>query len=82
MLPVPPHPRAAEHELARLGPLTVTHASLFALRTMVAVAVLLSTALLACVVVLWGRLRRAEQALREATPPEAADVPVPARPKR
>ena len=75
MLPVPPRPRALERQLARLGPLTVTHASLFALRAMVGVAVLLSAALLACVVGLWSRLRRTEQALRDATPPEAADGP-------
>jgi type III secretion protein J len=80
MLPVPPHPRTAERQLARLGPLTVTHASLFALRTMVGVAVLVSAALLACVVGLLLRLRRTEQALREAAASEVTDVP--ARPRR
>jgi type III secretion protein J len=79
MLPVPPRPRAPERQLARLGPLTVTHASLLALRAMVGVAVLVSAALLACVIGLWGRLRRTEQSLRAATPPDVPDAPVRAR---
>lgn len=72
MVPAPPRGRPPERELARLGPLTVTHASLFALRSMIGVAVLLNAALLACVVGLWSRLRR----LQQAQPgPEAAEAP-------
>ncbi len=66
MLPAPPRPRQPEHQLAQLGPLTVTHASLFALRGIIAVAAVLNAALLACVVGLWLRLRRAEHELRAA----------------
>jgi type III secretion protein J len=79
MVPAPPRTRAPERELARLGPLTVTHASLFALRTIIAVAALLNAALLACVGVLWGRLRRTEQRLAQADAAEAAEAPSPAR---
>ena len=49
MLPAPPRARPAERQLARLGPLTVTRSSLLGLRTLVAVAVLVNAALLACV---------------------------------
>jgi type III secretion protein J len=73
MLPSPPRPRLPERQLARLGPLTVTHASLLALRGMIGVAVLLNAALLACVVGLWLRLRRAEQGLRAARSDDAAE---------
>jgi type III secretory pathway lipoprotein EscJ len=66
MVPAPPRGRPPERQLARLGPLTVTHASLFALRSMIGVVVLLNAALLACVVGLWGRLRRSEQRLQQA----------------
>ena len=66
MLPSPAHARASEQQLARLGPVTVTRASLVALRAVIGVAVLLNAALLACVVALWGRLRKAEQHLHEA----------------
>jgi len=66
MLPAPSRPRPPDRQLARLGPLTVTHASLFALRGIIAVAAVLNAALLACVVGLWLRLRRAEHELRGA----------------
>jgi type III secretion protein J len=64
MLPAAPRPRPPDRQLARLGPLTVTHASLFALRGIIGVAAVLNAALLACVVGLWLRLRRAEHELR------------------
>jgi type III secretion protein J len=80
MLPAPPRPRSSERQLARLGPLTVTHSSLFALRTMIGVAVLLNAALLACIVGLWSRLRRTEQRLHAAETAEATEAPV--RPRR
>lgn len=85
MLPASPKPRPPERQLARLGPLTVTHASLFALRGIIGVAALLNAALLACVVALWFRLRRAEQELRatrgdgDAQPPRGALNPRPSR---
>jgi type III secretion protein J len=76
LLPAPPRTRPAERQLARLGPLTVARGSLPALRVVVGVAVLLNAALLACVLLLWTRLRRAEQRLPEAPPAE------PTRPRR
>jgi type III secretion protein J len=74
MLPAPPRVRPSERQLARLGPLTVTRSSLVGLRTLVGVAVLVNTALLACVLALWSRLRRAERSLAESRPsqPERA----------
>jgi type III secretion protein J len=75
MVPAPPRPRPPERQLARLGPLTVTHASLFALRTMIGVAVLLDAALLACVLALWSRLRRAEERLEQAPSTETTEAP-------
>jgi type III secretion protein J len=80
MLPAAPRPRPPDRQLARLGPLTVTHASLFALRGIIGIAALLNAALLACVVGLWLRLRRAEHELRagrgdEAQPNRASAKP-------
>jgi type III secretion protein J len=65
MLPVPASPRPAETRLARLGPLTVTRASLVALRAVIGVAVLLNATLLAGVIALWVRLRKAEHHLQD-----------------
>ncbi|HTQ02650.1 MAG TPA: hypothetical protein VMI54_02295 [Polyangiaceae bacterium] len=76
MLPAPAKPRPPDRQLARLGPLTVTQASLFALRGIIGVAAVLNAALLACVVGLWSRLRRAEHQLRTARP---EDEPSPKR---
>jgi len=70
MLPAPTRARPAERQLARLGPLTVTRSSLLGLRALVGVAVLVNAALLACVLGLWSRLRRAEKHLADARPAE------------
>jgi type III secretion protein J len=67
MLSAPARTRTAERQLARLGPLTVARGSLSTLRAMVGLAILLNAALLACVVLLWARLRRAEQQPDAAT---------------
>jgi len=75
MLSSPAHARPAEQQLARLGPLTVTRASLVALRAVIGVAILLNAALLACVIGLWARLRKAEQHLHEARSEEPHDRP-------
>jgi type III secretion protein J len=79
MLPAPSRPHQPDRELARLGPLTVTHASLFALRGIIGMAAVLNAALLAFVVGLWLRLRRAEHELRatrgeDASPPNRASA--------
>jgi type III secretion protein J len=61
VMAVAPAPgRSPSRELSRLGPLTVTRASMTPLRGMIAVAVLLNVVLLGCVALLWARLRRTE----------------------
>jgi type III secretion protein J len=70
MLPAPPRARPTEHQLARVGPLTVTRSSLLGLRALIGVAVLVNAALLACVLALWARLRRTESTLAESRPSE------------
>lgn len=71
MLPAPARARPAERQLARLGPLTVTRSSLLGLRALVGVAVLVNAVLLACVLGLWTRLRRAERHLADTRPSES-----------
>jgi type III secretion system YscJ/HrcJ family lipoprotein len=63
--PVPLPARRAERELARFGPVTVTRASVFPLRTIVGLALLLNLGLLAALFVVWTRARRAESNLAE-----------------
>jgi len=70
MLPAAPRARTGERQLARVGPLTVTRSSLLGLRALIGVAVLVNAVLLACVLALWSRLRRAESTLAEARPNE------------
>jgi type III secretion protein J len=67
MTPAPPRARLVERELARFGPLTVTRASMTALRVVLGVAVLANAILLGCLVALWSRTRRLEEKLVEAT---------------
>ena len=55
--------RPPERELSRVGPITVTRASLSPLRLVAAGAVALNLALLAAVLLLWSKVRRTEQAL-------------------
>jgi type III secretion protein J len=64
--PAPPSARPADRELQRVGPITVTRASLSPLRAVAAGAVLLNLALLAAVLLLWSKVRRTEQALGQA----------------
>jgi type III secretion system YscJ/HrcJ family lipoprotein len=66
MLPAPALRQLPEHELARFGPLTVTRASVLALRAIVGGALCLNLLLLAGLVALWARLKRADTALSEA----------------
>ncbi len=63
--PVPPMSRPAERELSRFGPVTVTRASVFPLRSIVGGAVLLNLALLGALLLFWSRARRAESSLAE-----------------
>jgi len=70
MLPAPPRARPSERQLARVGPLTVTRSSLLGVRALIGIAVLVNAALLACVLALWARLRRAESTLAESRSPE------------
>lgn len=63
--PVPPPARVAERELSRFGPLTVTRASVFPLRTIVGGALLLNLGLLAALFLIWSRARKAESNLAE-----------------
>ena len=55
-----------EKELRRVGPITVTRASLSPLRAVAASAVVLNLALLVAVLLLWAKVRRTEQALGQA----------------
>ena len=63
--PVPSPPRQTERELSRFGPVTVTRASVFPLRTIVGGALLLNLGLLGALFLLWSRARRAESTLAE-----------------
>jgi len=63
--PVPMPARLAERELSRFGPVTVTRASVFPLRTIVGGALLLNLGLLAALFVVWTRARKAESSLAE-----------------
>lgn len=64
-LPVPVASRPVERELSRFGPVTVTRASVFPLRGIVGSALLLNLALLAALLWVWARARRAESSLAE-----------------
>jgi type III secretion system YscJ/HrcJ family lipoprotein len=63
--PVPQPPRLAERELSRFGPVTVTRASVFPLRTIVGGALLLNLGLLGALFLVWTRARRAESTLSD-----------------
>jgi len=58
--------RPADKELRRVGPITVTRASLSPLRAVAAGAVVLNLALLVAVLLLWSKVRRTEHALGQA----------------
>jgi len=64
--PAPASVRPAEKELRRVGPITVTRASLSPLRFVAGGAVLLNLALLGAVLLLWSKVRRTEDALGQA----------------
>jgi type III secretion protein J len=70
--PAPPSARPADKELRRVGPITVTRASLSPLRAMAIGTVLLNLALLVAVLLLWTKVRRGEQALRARADGDAA----------
>lgn len=63
--PVPLPARLAERELSRFGPVTVTRASVFPLRTIVGGALCLNLGLLAALILVWARARRAESNLAD-----------------
>jgi len=63
--PVPVSGRLPERELARFGPVTVTRASVFPLRTIVGGALVLNLGLLAALFLVWSRARKAESTLAE-----------------
>lgn len=64
--PAPTSARPADKELRRVGPITVTRASLSPLRFVAAGAVLLNLVLLGAVLLLWSKVRRTEDALGQA----------------
>jgi len=63
--PVPMPTRLPERELSRFGPVTVTRASVFPLRSIVGGALVLNLGLLAALLLVWTRARRAESSLAE-----------------
>ncbi len=65
MTPIPPATRPAGHELARVGPITVTRSSMTSLRLIVGAAALLNVILIGLVLGLWSRFRRSQLALEE-----------------
>lgn len=65
MTPIPPAARPRDHELARVGPITVTRSSMTSLRVIVGAAALLNLILIGLVVALWSRFRRSQLALEE-----------------
>jgi len=64
--------RPADKELRRVGPITVTRSSLSPLRFVAAGAVGLNLALLVAVLLLWTKVRRAEDALGQARAEDGA----------
>ncbi|HEX3775642.1 MAG TPA: hypothetical protein VHV51_14320 [Polyangiaceae bacterium] len=64
-LPVPEPPRPAERELSRFGPVTVTRSSVLALRAIIGGALVLNLGLLAALILVWARARRAELGLAD-----------------
>jgi type III secretion protein J len=63
--PVPAPGRPPERELSRLGPVTVTRASMLPLRLVIGAAALLNVVLLGLVAVLWQRTKRQAAVLAE-----------------
>jgi type III secretion protein J len=73
--PAPASARPVDKELRRVGPITVTRASLSPLRVVAASAVLLNLALLVAVLLLWTKVRRTEDALGQARTEGGATAP-------
>lgn len=69
--PTPLPGRLPERELSRFGPITVTRASMLSLRLVVGAAVVVNLLLIALVLALWSRVRRAEQTLSESRAAES-----------
>jgi len=63
--PVPVPTRLPERELSRFGPVTVTRASVFPLRTIFGAALFLNLGLLGALILIWTRARKAESNLAE-----------------
>lgn len=72
LAPAPQSARPADRELRRVGPITVTRASLSPLRLVAGGAVLLNLTLLVAILLLWSKVRRTEDALGQAR--SAADA--------
>jgi type III secretion protein J len=66
--PAPAGARPADKELRRIGPITVTRASLSPLRLVAGGAVLLNLTLLVAVLLLWAKVRRTDDALVQSRP--------------
>ncbi len=71
LVPVASPGRLAERELSRFGPVTVTRGSVFPLRGIVGSALLVNLGLLAALLWVWARARRAETNLAEQRAAEA-----------
>ncbi|MEB2312905.1 MAG: hypothetical protein OZ921_08310 [Sorangiineae bacterium] len=69
---VAPVARPRGHELARIGPVTITRSSMTPLRVIVGAAALLNVVLLGALLLLWSRFRRARLQLEEL---QAASAP-------
>lgn len=65
LTPAPTLQRPVERELSRLGPITVTRASLTPLRLGVAVVTLVNLLLIGALLALWAKVRRAHATLDE-----------------
>lgn len=72
VLATTPKARAAEREMLRFGPITVTRGSALTLRFAAALVAILNIALVSAVVLLWKKLRRTELLLEDAK--SAADA--------
>lgn len=66
MTPAPAPTRVADRGLSQFGPIAVTKSSLTPLRIMVGAVVAANALLIACLYLLWTRLRRTERELIEA----------------
>jgi type III secretion protein J len=69
--PTPATSRDSAHELTRVGPLTLARGSMPPLRWFIGGIAVVNIGLIALLLVLWSRVRKAELALEQARVPEA-----------